>query len=48
MIDIEKRNNFQVRTMYGKEMETKKELEKILRTCIEDVRDEISKKKNET
>lgn len=29
-------------------MESKKELESVLRGCIEDVRDEITKKKNET
>jgi hypothetical protein len=34
--------------MYSKEMEIKKELENILRSSIEDVRDEINKKKNET
>ena len=48
MIEIEKKNNFNVRTMYSKEMEIKKDLESILRQCIEDVRDEITKKKNET
>ena len=48
MIDIEKKNNFHVRTLYSKEMEIKKELESILRQCIEDVRDEIQRKKNET
>lgn len=34
--------------MYSKEMESKKELEGVLRGCIEDVRDEIQRKKNET
>ena len=48
MIEIEKRNNFSVRTMYSKEMEIKKELEGVLRSCIEDVREEINKKKSET
>ena len=31
MIEIEKKNNFNVRTMYSKEMEIKKDLESILR-----------------
>lgn len=48
MIDLEKKSNFTLRTSYSKEMEMKKELESILRSCIEDVRDEIAKKKNET
>jgi hypothetical protein len=47
MMEMEKKNNFTVRTMYSKEMETKKELEKIVRTCIEDVREEIVRKRNE-
>ena len=48
MIEMEKKNNFQIRTMYSKEMETKSELETIMRLCIEDVRDEIARKKQET
>jgi hypothetical protein len=48
MIDLEKRSTFQIKTIYAKEMETKKELESILRQSIEDVRDEINRKKNET
>jgi hypothetical protein len=48
MIMLEKKNCFNVRTLYSKEMEGKKELEKIMRSCIEDVRDEITKKKSET
>lgn len=47
MMELEKKNNFTVRTMYSKEMEIKKELEKIVRTCIEDVREEIVRKRNE-
>ncbi len=34
--------------MYAKEMELRKQLESILRLSIEDVRDEINRKKNET
>lgn len=41
IIEIEKKSNFTVRTAYSKEMESRKELENILRSCIEDVRDEI-------
>lgn len=48
LIDLEKKNCFQIKTLYSKEMETKKDLESILKRSIEDVREEISKKKNET
>jgi len=48
MIELEKQNTFQIRTLYSKEMETKKQLENVVRFCIEDVREEIAKKKNET
>jgi len=48
LIEVEKKNNFAIRTVYSKEMESKKELEGALRGFIEDVRDEINKKKNET
>jgi hypothetical protein len=48
MLDVEKKNNFSIRTLYSNEMEMKKELEKILRQSIDDVREEIDKKKNET
>lgn len=48
MLELEKKNNFSIRTMYSKEMELKKELEKILRLSIDDVREEIEKKRNET
>jgi hypothetical protein len=34
--------------MYATEMEIRKQLESILRLSIEDVRDEITKKRNET
>lgn len=47
IIDIEKKNSFTIRTMYFKEMEKRKELETVLKNCIEDVREEIQKKKNE-
>jgi hypothetical protein len=48
MVDFEKKNTFQIKTMYSFEMEIKKQLESILRLSIEDVREEIKKKKNET
>ena len=47
IIDIEKKNSFTIRSMYFKEMEKRKELETVLKNCIEDVREEIQKKKNE-
>ena len=48
MLDLEKKNNFQVRTMLSRELDTKKALEKIMRSSIDDVRDEIDRKRNET
>jgi len=48
MLDVEKKNNFQIKTIYSTEMEIKKELEKILRQSIEDVREEINRKRNDT
>lgn len=47
MIESEKKNHFQVKTLYSKEIEIKQKLENMLRQCIEDVRDEIAKKKSE-
>lgn len=47
MLDKEKKDNFSIKTVYAKEMEIRKELEKILRQAIEDVRDEINRKRNE-
>ena len=48
MILLEKKNNFTIRTVYAKEMEKRKELDTLLRSCIDDVREEINKKRNET
>jgi hypothetical protein len=48
MVDSEKKNVFQIKTMYATEMEVRKQLESLLRLSIEDVREEISKKRNET
>lgn len=48
MLEKEKKDNFMVKTIYAKEMEIKKELEKILRQAIEDVREEINRKRNES
>lgn len=47
MIEIEKWNNFEVWTLYAHEIESKKKLENILKFSIEDVRNEITKKKTE-
>ena len=48
IIEVEKKNGFTLRTMYSKEMDKRAELENILKTCIDEVREEIQKKKNET
>jgi hypothetical protein len=48
MIVLEKKNNFSIRTLYAKEMEKRKELESLLRNSIDDVREEINRKKNES
>ena len=45
---MEKKNNFSIRTMLSRELDLKKSLEKILRTSIDDVREEIDRKRNET
>ena len=48
MVNTEKKNVFQIKTLYATEMEIRKQLESILRLSIEDVRDEITRKRNET
>ena len=47
-MELEKRNCFLIKTLYSKEMEVRKEIESVLRLSIEDVRDEINKKNNDT
>ena len=48
MMEAEKSNCFQLKTLYSREMESKKELERVLRLSIEDVREEINKKKGDS
>jgi hypothetical protein len=47
MMEIEKKSLRMVRTMCSKEIETKNNLEKILRLCVDDVKNEIAKKRSE-
>jgi hypothetical protein len=47
LIDIEKTNLRAAKTAYTNEMEYKTEIEKILRTCVDDVKQEILKKKGQ-
>jgi len=48
LIEQEKKNSFHVKTIYAQEMESKQELLRVMRLSIEDVREEIRKKKAET
>jgi hypothetical protein len=47
MLVIEKKSLRMVRTMCSKEIETKNILEKVLRQCVDDVKNEIAKKRSE-
>ena len=47
MIDVEKKSLRMVRTTCAKEIETKNILEKVLRQCVDDVKNEIAKKRSE-
>ena len=47
MLEVEKKNLRMVRTMCATEIETKNMLEKILRQCVDDVKSEIARKKND-
>lgn len=47
MIATEKKSLRMVRTLCSKEIETKNQLEKILRQCVDDVKNEIAKKRSE-
>lgn len=47
MIDVEKKSLRMVRTTCAKEIETKNILEKVLRQCVDDVKNEIARKRSE-
>ena len=47
MMEVEKKSLRMVRTLCSKEIEVKNCLEKILRQCVDDVKNEISKKRSE-
>jgi len=47
MIEMERKNLRTTRTLFTKDVESKIELEKVLRQCVEDVKQEVSKKRNE-
>ena len=47
MISMEKKSLRMVRTMISKEIEQKNFLEKVLRQCVDDVKNEIAKKRSE-
>jgi len=46
-LEKEKRNLRFIKTMIASEIEQKNQLEKVLRQCVDDVKTEIYKKKNE-
>jgi len=47
ILEAEKKSLRQVKTLCSKEIEQKNFLEKILRQCVDDVKNEIQKKKSE-
>jgi hypothetical protein len=47
MIELEQKNTRAARTAYARELEAKKELESLLRACVDDVKSHISKKRSE-
>ncbi len=47
MLAVEKKGLRMVRTMCSKEIEMKNILEKVLRSCVDDVKSEIAKKRSE-
>jgi sugar-specific transcriptional regulator TrmB len=47
ILEREKQNIRHVRTHIAKEIKQKSELEKVLRQCVDDVKNEIIKKKND-
>lgn len=47
ILEREKQNVRHVKTQIAKEIKLKSELEKVLRQCVDDVKHEITKKKND-
>lgn len=47
MIELEQKNSRAARTAYSRELEAKKELENLLRACVDDVKTHITKKRGE-
>lgn len=47
MIELEQKNSRAARTSYSRELEGKKELENLLRACVDDVKTHITKKRGE-
>jgi len=47
ILEREKQNIRHVKTQIAKEIKLKSELEKVLRQCVDDVKNEIVKKKND-
>jgi len=48
VLEGEKKSLRQIKTLSAKEIDKKNQLEKILRQCVDDVKNEIAKKKTET
>lgn len=48
ILETEKKNLRQIKTLSSKEIDQRNQLEKILRFCVDDVKNEIQKKKTES
>lgn len=48
ILESEKKNLRQIKTLCAKEIDQRNQLEKILRYCVDDVKNEIMKKKSES
>lgn len=48
MLENEKKGLRQIKTLCAKEIDQKNQLEKILRQCVDDVKNEIQKKRTES
>ena len=48
ILETEKKNLRQIKTLCAKEIDQKNQLEKILRQCVDDVKTEITRKKTES
>jgi len=48
IIEAEKRSLRHIKTLSAKEIDSKNQLEKVLRLCVDDVKNEIQKKKTES